>query len=115
MGYAGKMVYLFAMSIIPTVPAGWLTFAEGPVYKRYDIPVRVWAIDVINDQQMAGAIMKVGGTMFMWSIIVFMFFRRFGAGFEESQSYRRARPLTYEEVTDVFDRTPAPHEPERSR
>ena len=30
---AGKMIYLFAQSIVPTVPAGWLTFAEGAVYK----------------------------------------------------------------------------------
>ncbi|MCU1398211.1 MAG: hypothetical protein JWN62_1320, partial [Acidimicrobiales bacterium] len=26
MGYPGKMVYLFLQSVIPTVPAGWLTF-----------------------------------------------------------------------------------------
>jgi len=127
MGYAGKMVYLFVQSVIPTVPAGWLTFADGVVYKRYNIPVRVWGIDVINDQQMAGAIMKVGGTLFLWSIIVFMFFRRFGAGFDEEQGFRRVRlsppptaqppapeTLTYEQVTEVFDRTPAVQEPERS-
>jgi len=126
MGYAGKMVYLFVMSVIPTVPAGWLTFANGVVYKRYDIPVRVWGIDVINDQQIAGAIMKVGGTFFLWSIIIFMFFRRFGAD-EKDPGYRRVRlskpevpevpepdTLTYEQVTEVFDRTPAVQEPERS-
>ena len=28
------MLYLFLMSIVPTVPAGWLTFAEGIVYSR---------------------------------------------------------------------------------
>ena len=37
-GYGGKMIYLFLMSIVPTVPAGWLTFAEGTVYKHYDMP-----------------------------------------------------------------------------
>lgn len=118
MGYGAKMVYLFLQSVIPTVPAGWLTFADGVVYKRYDIPVRVWGLDVINDQQIAGAIMKVGGTVFMWSIIVYMFFKRFSAGFDEQQSYRRAKPadapLTFEQVTEAFDRTPAPAEPERA-
>ncbi len=126
MGYGGKMVYLFLQSVIPTVPAGWLTFADGVVYKRYDIPVRVWGLDVINDQQIAGAIMKVGGTMFMWSIIIYMFFKRFSAGFDEQQTYRRAKPaaatgqspaeapLTFEQVTEAFDRTPAPPEPERT-
>ena len=131
MGYAGKMIYLFAQSVIPTVPAGWLTFADGVVYKRYNIPVRVWGVNVINDQQMAGAIMKVGGTMFMWSIIIFMFFKRFSSGFDEQQSFRRvkiarrsvdpaaeAQPdeaiLTYEQVTEAFERVPAAPEPERS-
>jgi len=128
MGYAGKMVYLFAQSVVPTVPAGWLTFADGVVYKRYNIPVRVWGIDVINDQQMAGAIMKVGGTMFMWTIIVYMFFKRFTAGFDAEQSFRKVSratqpsgvvaqppPLTYEDVTAVFDSVPAVPEPERSK
>ncbi len=35
-GPAGQMVYLFAQSVVPTVPAGWLTFADGVVYKVYD-------------------------------------------------------------------------------
>ena len=25
-----KMLYLFVQSIVPTIPAGWLTFAENP-------------------------------------------------------------------------------------
>jgi putative membrane protein len=128
MGYGGKMVYLFAQSIIPTVPAGWLTFADGVVYKRYNIPVRVWGIGVITDQQTAGAIMKLGGTIFLWSIIIFIYFRRFSVGVEEANSYRRIRlrepdappppspdTLTYEQITEVFDRTPAIHESERSK
>ena len=36
------MIYLFAMSVVPTVPAGWLTFADGVVYKPYDHGPRVW-------------------------------------------------------------------------
>ena len=36
MGTPGKMIYLFLQSVVPTVPAGWLTFAEGAVYKAYD-------------------------------------------------------------------------------
>ena len=27
--YGGKMIYLFLQSVVPTVPAGWLTFADG--------------------------------------------------------------------------------------
>ncbi|MDE0516516.1 MAG: cytochrome c oxidase assembly protein, partial [Acidimicrobiaceae bacterium] len=56
-----KMVYLFTMSIIPTVPAAWLTFAEGSVYPIYDHAQRLWGISVAADQQAAGAVMKVLG------------------------------------------------------
>ncbi|NBO33843.1 MAG: cytochrome c oxidase assembly protein, partial [Actinobacteria bacterium] len=84
-GYGGRMVYLFLMSVVPTVPAAWLTFAEGAVYKHYDIAIRVWGLSVTTDQQIAGAIMKTGGSIFLWSIIVFLWFKRFMAGYGERQ------------------------------
>lgn len=114
-GYGGRMVYLFLMSVIPTVPAAWLTFAEGAVYKHYDIAVRVWGLSVTTDQQIAGAIMKVGGSIFLWSIIVFLWFKRFMAGYGQRQSYVRSPepPLTFEAVTREFDRVPAKPEPTR--
>jgi len=113
----GKMIYLFLMSVVPTVPAAWLTFAEGAVYKQYDIAVRVWGLSVTTDQQIAGAIMKTGGSIFLWSIVVFLFFKRFIAGFSADQSYRRSARaaddsvLTFEDVTDAFGRVPPAEEP----
>ena len=114
-GYGGRMVYLFLMSIIPTVPAAWLTFAEGVVYKQYDIAVRVWGLSVTTDQQIAGAVMKLGGSVFLWSIIVFLWFKRFMGGYSQQQSYyRQPDPvLTFDEVTREFDRVPAAPEPSR--
>ncbi|MEO8163252.1 MAG: cytochrome c oxidase assembly protein [Ilumatobacteraceae bacterium] len=87
-GYGGKMIYLFLMSVVPTVPAAWLAIADGVVYRHYDIPVRVFGLSATTDQQLAGAVMKSGGTIFLWSIIVFIFFRRFMSRFSEEQSYR---------------------------
>lgn len=112
-GYGGKMIYLFLMSIVPTVPAGWLTFAEGTVYKHYDTPVRVWGMSVATDQQLAGAIMKLGGSVFLWSIVIFMFFKRFAANFNAEQSYVRDATLTFEEVEQAFEKTPPAPEPRR--
>ncbi|MFM7526675.1 MAG: cytochrome c oxidase assembly protein [Actinomycetota bacterium] len=114
-GYGGRMVYLFLMSVIPTVPAAWLTFAEGAVYKHYDIAVRVWGLSVTTDQQIAGAIMKTGGSIFLWSIIIFLWFKRFMAGYGQRQSYVRSSepPLTFEEVTREFERVPPAREPSR--
>jgi len=90
LGYGGKMIYLFLMSVVPTIPAAWLTFADGAVYKHYDIAVRVWGLSVTTDQQLAGAIMKTGGSIYLWSIIVFIFFRRFIGNFFAEANYTSA-------------------------
>jgi len=114
---AGKMIYLFLQSVVPTVPAAWLTFAEGVVYKKYDVPVRVWNISVVQDQQAAGAIMKLGGSVYLWTIIGVIFFRHFVKGQSRVMKLRRTdetalhgfgpeEELTYEQVTQEFERVP---------
>ena len=70
-----KMFYLFLQSIVPTVPASFLTFADGPVYKLYETFPRLWGISVLGDQQMAGLIMKIGGGLLLWVVITVIFFR----------------------------------------
>lgn len=116
--WPARMGYLFLQSIVPTVPAGWLTFAEGPVYKHYNVPVRVWGLTVANDQQIAGAIMKVGGSFYLWGIIIYMYFGPYKDGANLDSSYIRTRGdddmLTYEQVTSAFDKVPPAPEPERS-
>ena len=63
------MLYLFLMSIVPTVPAGWLTFAEGVVYEAYETDDALWGISPVDDQQAAGAVMKVIGGFYLWTVI----------------------------------------------
>jgi putative membrane protein len=109
---AAKPIYLFLQSVVPTVPAGWLTFAEGVVYKHYNQPVRIWNLSVTDDQQLAGAIMKVGGSIFLWALVVFYFFKRFGTTWKEDNTYRRT-PLTFDQVQSEFDSSPAPTEKAR--
>jgi len=104
-----KMIYLFLQSIIPTIPAGWLTVAEGTVYKHYDREPRLWDIGVIADQQAAGAIMKIIGGMYLWVIIAVIFFRWAA---EQERMNTRGRTLarqatlpddlTYDEVVETF-------------
>ncbi len=106
---AAKPIYLFLQSVVPTVPAGWLTFAEGVVYKHYNQPVRVWGISPTDDQQIAGAIMKIGGSFFLWALVIFYFFKRFATSWKEDNTYRRP-PLTFDQVQSEFDSTPAPPE-----
>jgi|TARA_R110002110_G_scaffold76337_7_gene201186 putative membrane protein len=118
MGPLAKCIYLFLQSIIPTLPAAWLTFAEGAVYNEYDIPVRVFGWSVTVDQQLAGGIMKLGGSTFLWTIVVYIFFKRFANGYGESQNYRRVDPssdssgdvLTTADVEREFAAVAAPPE-----
>ncbi|MGD9998003.1 MAG: cytochrome c oxidase assembly protein [Ilumatobacteraceae bacterium] len=129
MGPGGKCIYLFLMSVVPTVPAGWLTFAEGVVYKHYRQPVRVWGLSVTDDQQLAGAIMKLGGAVYLWAITIFLFFKRFSTGFDADNTYVRRqripdaeitgnseRELTFGDVAAAFERSepPASLEPEHA-
>ena len=87
MSYGAMMTYLFCTSLVPSIPAGWLTFAEGSVYNHYDTPIRVWGMSVLSDQQLAGGIMKLGGAVFLWALIITIFFTRFMKGFFAEQSY----------------------------
>ena len=88
-GTGPAMIYLFLQSVVPTVPAGWLTFADGAVYRSYgEQPLRLWGLSATSDQQVAGAIMKTGGSIFLWTIIVTLWFRRFSASYRLEHNYR---------------------------
>ncbi|HEY5887442.1 MAG TPA: cytochrome c oxidase assembly protein [Acidimicrobiales bacterium] len=75
MSSPASMAYLFAMSLLPTVPASWLIFADGSVYNVYDTPFRLWGVSVTSDQQAAGVIMKLVGGSYLWMLIGVVFFR----------------------------------------
>ncbi len=111
----GQCIYLFAMSLVPTIPGGWLVFATGVVYRHYDIPERLWGVDVLADQQAAGAIMKVVGGFVLWAIILVVFTRWAKTEIrsdEESREERarieRIETLTYDDVSTAFAANPAP-------
>ena len=70
-----KMLYLFLQSVVPTVPASFLTFADRPLYSFYESAPRLWGLSAGTDQMMAGLLMKLGGGLLLWSVIAVMFFR----------------------------------------
>ncbi len=99
MGVAGTMIYLFLQSVVPTIPAAWLTFADDVVYKAYDKPLRLWGISAVSDQQLAGAVMKTAGGLFLWGIVVFLFFTKFAARHSESYDFKRSGKIPSLEIT----------------
>jgi putative membrane protein len=70
-----KIVTLFLVSIIPTIPSGFLVAAEGALYSGYDRAIRLWGLTVVEDQQLAGVVMKVVTGFYLWGIIAVIFFR----------------------------------------
>lgn len=102
----GRMIYLFLQSIIPTVPASFLTFGDSPLYHYYARVPRPFAISLIADQQLAGATMKLVGGALIWGIITVSFFRWYRREERERQGV-----LTWADVERQLQETPPPVTP----
>lgn len=71
-----RLLYLFGLSVVPTVPASFLTFSSFPLYRLYELAPRVFAdVDAVLDQQMAGLGMKIVGGLIIWGVMTALFFR----------------------------------------
>ncbi len=75
LSYPGRMLYLFLQSIVPTVPASFLTFGSQPLYSFYVTAPRIWGVSVLTDQTVAGLIMKLLGGAILWTVIAVVFFK----------------------------------------
>jgi putative membrane protein len=71
----GQMIYLFLQSLAPTIPASFLTFGHSALYPVYAGFPRIWGISALNDQLIAGLIMKLAGGLLLWGVIATIFFR----------------------------------------
>lgn len=93
-----QMLYLFLQTIVPTVPASFLTFGTSALYPIYATFPRLWGVGVVTDQQVAGLIMKIGGGMFLWVVIAVVFFRWY-----EREEKRPADVLLWADVEREFE------------
>ena len=91
-----RMLFLFLQSIIPTVPASFLTFGARPLYSFYDHVPRLFGISALTDMQVAGIIMKIGVGLTLWLIIAIIFFRWYSAEEVAGPSRRVSRDLERE-------------------
>ncbi len=71
-----KMAYLFiTTSVVAVVPASFLTFTQQPIYAIYELAPRVFSMTAVEDQQLAGIIMKIATIPVIWSTIAVLWFR----------------------------------------
>ena len=104
-----RLVYVFLQSVIPTVPASFLTFGSGLLYRFYGTVPRPFAITALDDQQVAGALMKIYAGLLLWSVIAVSFFRWYA---RDQKGESEDAPLTWDDVERELARTvPAPEEP----
>ncbi len=84
------MAYIFAHSLVPTVPASFLTFTRRPLYEAY-ASGGLWGIDPVTDQAVAGLTMKLGGGLVLWTVIAILWFRWYRQEQEWESLERRLR------------------------
>jgi putative membrane protein len=70
-----QMLYLFVQSLVPLVPASFLTFGQQPLYPVYATFPRLLGVSALTDQLIAGLIMKLIGGLIFWGFIAVIFFR----------------------------------------
>jgi putative membrane protein len=70
-----QMLYLFLQSLAPTIPASFLTFGHTLLYPVYGTFPRVWGLSALEDQLIAGLVMKIAGGLILWGVIAAIFFR----------------------------------------
>ncbi len=96
-----KMLYLFLQSVVPTVPASFLTFASTPIYSVYAEAPRLWGLDAVTDLRIAGLLMKLGGGLLLWLAIAIVFFR--WSAKEERQDHEEVTWEDFERELQAFD------------
>ena len=89
----GRLLFLFLQSIVPTVPASFLTFGAHPLYSFYDHVPRLFGVSALTDMQIAGIVMKIGVGLTIWLIIAILFFRWYNAEEQHTPPRRVSRDL----------------------
>jgi putative membrane protein len=71
----GQMGYLFLNTLVPIVPASFLTFGTSVLYPVYGDAPLTWGLTAIEDQTIAGIVMKLGGAFYLLGIIARLWFK----------------------------------------
>jgi putative membrane protein len=72
---AGRMLYLFLVSIPMQLVAAIITFADTPLYEWYVHAPRTWGLSPLADQKYGGLLMWVPGNLWLFGAIAIIFFR----------------------------------------
>jgi putative membrane protein len=89
---ASRIVYLFlACAVLPMIPGGFIAFSPEPLYATYELAPRSIGLNPIDDQQLAGVIMKIGNLPVVWATMAVIWFRWYQQDQAVAERRRRAR------------------------
>jgi putative membrane protein len=84
-----QVLYLFLQSLPPTILGAILTFASSPLYASYERGPRLWGLDALTDQQLAGLLMWIPGSLVFFGVLTVVFIRWLNRDEYEAQSLVR--------------------------
>lgn len=86
--YFGGLVYLVVPFVLPKVPGLIFAFSTTPAYEVYEAAPRVWNLSPQVDQQFAGLVLWIAGSLMVIAALGVLFFRWY------AEDQRMARPGT---------------------
>ncbi len=69
-----KILYLFLATLVHSGIAIVLLFADFPIYSIYQLAPPMRALTPMQDLQVAGGIMELGGTVIVFGVMTYLFF-----------------------------------------
>lgn len=90
--YAAQMLFLFVQSLVPAIIGAFITFSSVVIYPVYLETPKLLGLSPLVDQQIAGLLMKVLGTLFIWVLLTIKFFQWFSHEEHEDEKTLDDRP-----------------------
>lgn len=70
-----QIVYLFFLSLAPSVAGSWLIWATEPLYSAYEPFPHLFGLDTLDDQQTGGVVMEMAEGLVIWGLVVIVFLK----------------------------------------
>lgn len=114
--FGGQMIYLFVQSLAPSIIASFMTYGSTVLYQFYVQAPRRWGLSPLDDQVLAGLIMKLTGGTLIFCLMAVVFFRWYAKEQREHPDPLEALdaagpppPLSWEEVEGELERMGLTH------
>jgi putative membrane protein len=88
LSYPAQMLFIFVQSLVPAIIGAFMTFSGKVIYPVYLETPKQWGMTPLVDQQIAGLLMKILGTLYLWILLTVRFFQWFN--YEEHQDEKDA-------------------------